>query len=122
MKKILAELKGDYPLSKILDNLELSFYQNEELEIKFENYFINQVKITIPSYYINIKFIYKLQPHKIKIIQKILDKYLDNIKTNSKVNDNLVLPIHKSWVYYIAAQHYLFLTELETAINYINLQ
>jgi len=121
MKKILTVLKTDYPGSKILDNLDLSFAQNEEFETKFENYFINQVKITIPSFYINIKYIYKLQPHKIKIIQKVLDKYLDNIKTNSKVNDNLDLPIHKSWVYFYAAQHYLFLTELETAIDYINL-
>ena len=121
MSEILLELKNSYPKSKILDNLDLSFSQNEEFEQKFENYFINQLQITIPSFFINIKFIYKLQPHKIKIIQKILDKYLSNIDTKSKVSDNLDLPIHKSWLYFYAAQHYLFLCELEKAINFINL-
>ena len=121
MNEILTELKGKYPKSKVLDNLELSFSQNEEFEHKFENYFIKQVQITLPSFFINIKFIYQLQPHKIQIIQKILDKYLSNIKSTSKVNNNLDLPIHISWVYYYASQHYLFLSELEQAIYYINL-
>ena len=121
MQEILEELRKNFPKSKVLNNLELSFSQNKEFEQNFENYFINQVQITIPSFFINIKFIYQLQPHKIKIIQQILDKYLSNIKSNSKVNDNLDLPIHISWVYFYAAQHYLFLSDLEQAINYINL-
>ena len=120
MIEVLSELKNNYPKSKIIKNLELSFSQNEEFEKKFENYFINQLEITIPSIFINIQFIYKLQPHKIKIIQKILDKYNANIKSSSKINDNLDLPIHVAWVYFYEAQHYLFLSELEEAINYIN--
>ena len=120
MTEVLSELKINYPKSKIIKNLELSFSQNEEFEKKFENYFINQLEITIPSIFINIQFIYKLQPHKIKIIQKILDKYNANIKSSSKINDNLDLPIHVAWVYFYEAQHYLFLSELEEAINYIN--
>ena len=121
MIEILSELKATYTKNKILDNLELSFSQNEEFENTFENYFINQVQITLPSFYINIQFIYKLQPYKIQIIQKILDKYLSNIKSTSKISNNLDLPIHISWVYYYASQHYLFLSELEKAIYYINL-
>ena len=120
MTEVLYELKNNYPKSKIIKNLELSFSQNEEFEKKFENYFINQLEITIPSIFINIQFIYKLQPHKIKIIQKILDKYNANIKSSSKINDNLDLPIHVAWIYFYEAQHYLFLSELEEAINYIN--
>ena len=120
MAEVLSELKNNYPKSKIIKNLELSFSQNEEFEKKFENYFITQLEITIPSIFINIQFIYKLQPHKIKIIQKILDKYNANIKSSSKINDNLDLPIHVAWVYFYEAQHYLFLSELEEAINYIN--
>ena len=120
MIEVLSELKNNYPKSKIIKNLELSFSQNEEFEKKFENYFITQLEITIPSIFINIQFIYKLQPHKIKIIQKILDKYNSNIKSSSKINDNLDLPIHVAWVYFYEAQHYLFLSELEEAINYIN--
>ena len=120
MTEVLYELKNNYPKSKIIKNLELSFSQNEEFEKKFENYFITQLEITIPSIFINIQFIYKLQPHKIKIIQKILDKYNANIKSSSKINDNLDLPIHVAWVYFYEAQHYLFLSELEEAINYIN--
>ena len=120
MTEVLSELKINYPKSKIIKNLELSFSQNEEFEKKFENYFINQLEITIPSIFINIQFIYKLQPHKIKIIQKILDKYNANIKSSSKINDNLDLPIHVAWIYFYEAQHYLFLSELEEAINYIN--
>ena len=79
MKEVLNELKDDYPKNKILDNLDLSFAQGDEFEKKFEDYFIKQIQITIPSFFINIKFIYKLQPH-----------------------------------------HYLFLAELEQAIEYIN--
>ena len=120
MIEVLSELKNNYPKSKIIKNLELSFSQNEEFEKKFENYFITQLEITIPSIFINIQFIYKLQPHKIKIIQKILDKYNANIKSSSKINDNLDLPIHVAWIYFYEAQHYLFLSELEEAINYIN--
>ena len=120
MTEVLYELKNNYPKSKIIKNLELSFSQNEEFEKKFENYFVTQLEITIPSIFINIQFIYKLQPHKIKIIQKILDKYNANIKSSSKINDNLDLPIHVAWVYFYEAQHYLFLSELEEAINYIN--
>ena len=121
MTEILSVLKANYPKSKILSNLDLAFSQNEEFEKKFENYFIKQLEVTLPSFFINIKFLYKLQPHKIPIIQKILDKYLTNLEKNSKVSDDLNLPIHKSWLYFYAAQHYLFLCELETAVNYINL-
>ena len=120
MKEVLSELRNNYPKSKVLYNLDLSFAQKDEFKQKFEDYFIRQIEITIPSFFINIKFIYKLQPHKIPIIQQILDKYLTNVKDNSKVNDNLNLPIHKSWLYFYAAQHYLFLAELEQAIEYIN--
>ena len=59
MTEILSSLKTNYPKSKILDNLDLSFSQNEEFEKKFENYFIKQLQITIPSFFINIKFIEK---------------------------------------------------------------
>ena len=121
MSEILSVLKTNYPKSKILANLDLSFSQGEEFEKKFETYFIKQLQITLPSFFTNIKFIYKLQPHKIPIIQKILDKYLSNLKANSKVSDDLDLPVHKSWLYYYAAQHYLFLCDLEEAVNYINL-
>ena len=121
MLDILSELKSKYPKSKILYNLQLAFAQNDEFKNLFESYFLKQVEITIPSFYSNIQFIYKLQPHKIKFIQEILDKYLTNIKSNSKVTDNLPFPIHISWVYFFAAQHYLALTELEKSIYYINL-
>lgn len=121
MKETLNELMTKYPKKKILSNLELAFNQGEDFKKLFEEYFIKQVEITIPSFYINVQFIYKLQPHKIKYIQEILDKYLDNIKNNKKVSDNLDVPVHTSWVYFYAAQHYLFLCDLEKAINYINL-
>jgi hypothetical protein len=50
-----------------------------------------------------------------------LDKHLENIKNNSKISEKLNLPLHISWVYFYASQHYLFLAELEKAFNYINL-
>ena len=121
MIEILSELKTKYPKSKVLYNLELAFNQGEQFKKLFEEYFINQVEITIPSFYINVQFIYKLQFYKIKYIQEILDKYLDNIKNNKKFSEKLDIPIHTSWVYFYAAQHYLFLTDLEKAIYYINL-
>ena len=121
LKEILSELKEKYTKSKILENLELAFSQGEEFKQLIENYFIKQVEKTLPSFYVNIQFIYKLQPYKIKYIQEVLDKYLENIKKNLKFSDNLDLPIHTSWVYFYAAQHYLFFSELEKAFNYINL-
>ena len=121
LSEILSELKNSCPKSKILSNLELAFSQKEEFEQKFESYFLKQLEITIPSFFINIKFIYQLQPHKIILIQKILDKYLSNVKNNSKVSDELNLPLHKSWLYFYASQHYLFLCDLEQALDYINL-
>jgi len=48
-------------------------------------------------------------------------KKSENIQKNSKVSDDLDIPLHTSWVYFYAAQHYLFLSELEKAFNYINL-
>ena len=121
MREILNELKTKYPKNKILYNLELALSQGEEFKKLFENYFDRQIEITIPSFYINIQFIYKLQSYKIKYIQEILDKYLENIKKNSKCSEKLDLPLHTSWVYFYASQHYLFLAELEKAFNYINL-
>ena len=121
LKEILSELKEKYTKNKILDNLELAFSQGEEFKNLIEGYFINQVEKALPSFYTNIQFIYKLQPYKVKYIQEVLDKYLENINKNSKVSDNLDLPIHTSWVYFYAAQHYLFFSELEKAFNYINL-
>lgn len=121
MKETLSELMTKFEKKKILLNLELAFNQGEDFKKLFEEYFIKQVEITIPSFYINVQFIYKLQPYKIKYIQEILDKYLDSIKNNKKVSDNLDIPVHTSWVYFYAAQHYLFLCDLEKAINYINL-
>ena len=121
MKEILAELKKMYPKNKILYNLELAFNQGEDFKKLFESYFEKQLEITIPSFYINIQFIYKIQSYKIKYIQEILDKHLENIKNNSKISEKLNLPLHISWVYFYASQHYLFLAELEKAFNYINL-
>ena len=121
MLEILSELKEKYPKNKIMFTLELAFKQGEEFKKLFENYFLNQLEKTIPSFYINIKFIYKLQPYKIKYIQEILDKYLEKINNKEKLSENLNFPIHISWVYFFAAQHYLFLAELEKAFNYINL-
>ena len=109
-------------MSSILSGfISKAFSQKEEFEQKFESYFLKQLEITIPSFFINIKFIYQLQPHKIILIQKILDKYLSNVKANSKVSDELNLPLHKSWLYFYASQHYLFLCDLEQALDYINL-
>jgi hypothetical protein len=121
MVEILSELKAKYPKNKILENLELGFSQGEEFKKLYEEYFLKQVEKSIPSFYINIQFLYELQSYKLKYIQEILDKYLDNIKKTSKVSDNLDFPSHMSWVYFYAAQHYLFLSDLEKAFNYINL-
>ena len=121
MLEILSELKEKYPKSKILYNLELAFNQGEEFKKLFEAYFINQVEITTPSFYINVQFLYKLQPYKLKYIQEILNKYLEKIQKTGIFSENLSLPLHTAWVYFYSSQHYLFLTELEKAYKYINL-
>ena len=116
----LTELKNKFPKSKVLFKLELAFNQNDEFKKLFENYFLKQVEITIPSFYINVKFIYQLQKYKLVIIEEILNKYLENISKNKNVTEKLNLPMNIAWVYFYASQHYLFLGELEKAFTYIN--
>lgn len=117
---ISNELKPKYPKGKLIARLELAFSTGDKFKELFTNYFLNNVKITIPSFFINVKFIYLYQKYKLPIIENILNEYLTCIEKNKKVNDQLDNEANMAWVHYYASQHYDFLGESEKALTYIN--
>jgi len=124
----LAILKSKLK-SRILIRIDLALTSNEDFKILIKEYLGNQIKQNIPSVFINIKFIYKLQPKKIKLLDKIISEFLDIIKEHKKIeivktnNDKITLDIIPEfiWVYYFAAQHYDHMRNLEKALEFINL-
>ena len=122
MFKILTEdLEKKYPKSHIINKLKLSLSKNEQFKTLFDEYFLNQIKLNLPSCFKNVKFIYKYQKDKIPLCEEILIKYLTNIQNEKKINDELNNYIYISWAFFYASQHYLFLTDLEKSLKYINL-
>ena len=117
---LISDLKPKNPKSKIIQKLELAFSTGETFKQLFEEYFLKQIEITIPSFFKNVKFIYQLQPYKIKIIEEILTLYLNNIESKNKVTEKLNNSANISWVYFYLSDHYLFLGENEKSLNYIN--
>lgn len=118
--EILSEIKKLFPKSKILSKFELAFNQGEQFKEIFDKYFTTQLEKTIPSFFINVKFIYQLQGYKIKIIQEVLEKYLQQIETENHLKFPLDTPLQKSWVFFYSGEHFLFQGDLEKSISYIN--
>ena len=117
---LINELKTKYPKSKIVFKLELAFSTGETFKKLFEEYFLKQVEITIPSFFKNVKFIYQLQKYKIKTIEEIFTKYLNNIESKNIVTETLDNSANISWVYFYISEHYSFLGENEKALKYID--
>jgi len=87
---------------------------------------LSNVKLNLPSYFINIKFIYLLQKEKIPIVEEILFKHLESILKNKRLDVTLTnseewdITPNIIWVYYFAAQHFDKLRNLEKALEHIN--
>ena len=128
MKEILInEIKPLLKKSKIFERLEISLSLGEEFKEIFNNYFIKNIKKCLPSFFINVKFIYLFQLNKIPIIEEILNKHLESINKNKCLDLNLMnnekfdFPSYFSQFYFYVAQHYLILGDAEKALKFINL-
>lgn len=113
--------------SKLILRLELALSRKDDFRKLFLEYFTTQVKITIPSFYINVKFIYESQQYKIPTISEILTAHIKSIESNNLLDTSLTngekLGENPNiiWVYFYAAQHYDNLANSELALKYINL-
>ncbi len=113
--------------SRIVNRLELALSQGDKFKEIFSSYFQQNVKQNLPSFFINVKFIYTFQSSKIAIIEEVISAHLASIKSSGKLDQSLtngeVLDITPNliWVHYYAAQHYDFIRDLEKALQYINL-
>lgn len=130
LKIINEDLKPKYK-SRILNKFELALSNDDNFKKIFSETFLHYIKLNIPSIFINVKFIYTQQSHKIQFIEEIILKHLNSIKENKSLDLNLLEDKSKSsnlnvptsfiWVYYFAALHYDFKKDLETALKYINM-
>lgn len=113
--------------SRIVNRLELALSTGDKFKQVFTLYFQQNVKQNLPSFFINVKFIYQFQSSKIPTIENIISAHLASIKSKGKLDESLtngeemdIVP-HLIWVYYYAAQHYDYVRDLENALHYINL-
>jgi tetratricopeptide (TPR) repeat protein len=114
--------------SRIITRLELAFSNNESFKALFNTYFLLNVKLNIPSIFINMKFIYNYHKEKIPLIEEQLELHLSSIKSSYKLHPDLTKSAEEYditpniiWVYYYAAAHFDFLRNSERALELINL-
>ena len=123
---LVKDIKPKIKKSKLLVRLELALSTGEEFKTLFNSYFNNNIKINIPSFFTNVKFIYKYQQYKLTTISELLTKHLESIQKDKCLdvsltnNEKLDLITNIIWVYFYAAQHFDFLGDLEKALKYIN--
>lgn len=124
----LSALKSKFK-SRVLIRLDLALSQGQAFKSLVREFLGGQIKQNIPSVFINLKFIYKIQQNKIQILDDIVTEFLADLNVNEKIiiqkqnGENLTLDIVPEfiWVYYFAAQHYDFMRNLEKALEMINL-
>ena len=124
----IGTLKAKYK-SRVLVRLDLALTQGQAFKDLVREYLGNQIKQNIPSVFINIKFIYKIQQNKIEILEELVSEFLADLKAYNKIEiskkngEKLILDLVPEfiWVYFFAAQHYDFLRNLEKAFEMINL-
>jgi len=129
---LTKEIEPELTKVKITEKLKLGLTFGDEFKKLFSLYFLKNIKSNLPSFFNNIKFIYKYpqQQSKIKIVDEIVKSNISEIESKqsltkdilefNKDNNNLSIPPVFIWVYYFAAQHYDILGESEKALEYIN--
>ena len=124
---ILQDLKTKVK-SKLLIRLEIAISKNDDFRHCFDQHLMTNTRQSIPSIFFSIKFIYKFQSYKIKIITEVLNEYLAIIEkketyTNTQTNEKLDLSFlpHIDFIRYYTVQHFDYLRDLEKALSYINL-
>lgn len=127
-------LKNKYK-SRVISRIEMALLDGEEFKNLIKEYLAMQIKSGIPSIFINLKFIYNLQSHKIEIINDIINELLNDLEKNKKIsikkskkdqkeNDEFILidlVPEFIWLYFFAAHHFYFLGNMEKALYFINL-
>ena len=129
---LTKEIEPELTKVKITEKLKLGLTFGEEFKKLFSLYFLKNIKSNLPSFFNNIKFIYKYpkQQSKIQIIDEIVKSNIAEIESNqtlskdileyNKENGDLIIPPVIIWVYYFASQHYDILGNSEKALEYIN--
>ena len=124
---LVTEIEPQLTKVKITDKIKLGLAFGEEFQKLFINYFVKNIKTNLPSFFINIKFIYQYPAQKSKIdqIEKIITENITEIETNKKLSQNLNISESPTtplfiWIYYFSAQHYDILGNSEKALEYIN--
>lgn len=129
LEEILKPLKEKFK-SRVLVRLEFALAQGNDFKDLIIEYLTQQIKQNIPSVFINIKFIYKLQKNKINLLSEIVEELLSALNKDQKIemtkksnNEKVVLDLVPEfiWVYFFAAQHFDYLRDLEKALEMINL-
>lgn len=124
----LATLKSKFK-SRVMVRLDLALSQGQAFKSLVREYLASQIKQNIPSVFINIKFIYKIQQNKIQILDELVTEFLSDLSVKNEIivqkqnGEAVKLDIVPEfiWVYYFAAQHFDFLRNLEKALEIINL-
>ena len=129
---LTKEIEPELTKVKITEKIKLALTFGEEFKKLFSIYFLKNIKNSLPSFFNNIKFIYKYpkQQSKIQIIDDIVKSNISEIESkeslskdileyNKENHDLNILPVF-IWVYYFAAHHYDILGDSEKALEYIN--
>lgn len=128
LMSLVLVLKEKYNKSRVINRLEMALAENDSFELLIKEYLAQQIKLGIPSIFINLKFIYNLQSHKIKIIAKIISEFLNDIQENKKIEitkkskEIIIIDLVPEfiWIYFFASQHFYFLGDMEKALSFIN--
>ena len=129
---LTKEIEPELTKVKITEKMKLGLTFGEEFKKLFSLYFLKNIKNNLPSFFNNIKFIYKYpkQQSKIQIIDEIVSSNISEIESKHTLSKD-ILEYNKEnydftiepvfiWVYYFAAQHYDILGNSEKALVCIN--
>ncbi|KAF3989288.1 hypothetical protein FT663_02835 [Candidozyma haemuli var. vulneris] len=102
-----------YPRSDPAQYLPLTFLPaaHPEFEKRATSYITSQLKRGVPATFVNVKPLYR-NKKKIAVIQKIVEEFLAN--EVSKLNPTVFV-----WVSYFLSQHYLYLGNLDLAMDHV---
>lgn len=116
-----------YPRSDVPRKQPLLFLSGNEFRTALDKYLRRALTKGIPPLFKELKVLYKTAD-KMKIIEELMLSYVQNLSTNScyskEDSENASVereaPTSLLWTYYFLAQHYDFLKNFDTALEYID--